>query len=133
MNNDLKAALLTLAIFLGAALMLYVGYHTVPFDNLKVQFQLRLVTDILTLLDLVLIAFLLLAYSKSYLKLRSEFTLGLVLFLASMLVFIMSSSHTMLTLLGFFSENSTLQEIDDLVPLFFSTIALLILAYLNNK
>ncbi|MDD5336872.1 MAG: hypothetical protein PHS02_00120, partial [Candidatus ainarchaeum sp.] len=106
MNNDLKAALLTLAIFLGAALMLYVGYHTVPFDNLKVQFQLRLVTDVLTLVDLVLIAFLLVSYSKSYLKLKSEFTLGLVLFLACMLLFVMSSSHTMLEFLGFFSGNN---------------------------
>jgi len=82
----------------------------------------------LSTLNIVLVLYLLYVYVKDYLRLRSNFTLGLVAFLFSFLLYAISSTPLfyMLSMRSFASTFS-------FVPMLFSALGLLIFAKLSNE
>ena len=82
----------------------------------------------LSALNVALAAYLLYIYVKDYLALRSTFTLGLVAFLFSFLLYALSS-FPLVRVLGPYGMASSLS----FVPMLFSAIGLLIFAKLSNE
>ena len=82
----------------------------------------------LSLLNVVLAIYLLFIYVKDYLSLRAGFTLGLVAFLFSFLLYALSSFPLVRVVLGPYGIASSLS----FVPMLFSAIGLLIFAKLSN-
>lgn len=83
----------------------------------------------LSLLNVGLAIYILYIYVKDYLSIRSSFTLGMVAFLFSFLLYALSSSPLMHTALGPYGIASTLS----FVPMLFSALCLLIFAKLSSE
>jgi|SRR5271157_991498 len=84
---------------------------------------------ILSVLNTVLVAYLLFVYVRSYLILRSNFTLGIVAFLFSFFLYALSSIPLVHGLFGPFGIGGVFS----FVPMLFSAIGLLIFAKLSNE
>jgi len=89
-------------------------------------FALRFV---FSLFNVVIVIYLLYIHIKDYLRLKSTFTLGLIAFLASFLMYAISTVPAMHLLLG---ANGRAAMIS-FVPMMFSAIGLLIFAKLSNE
>jgi hypothetical protein len=89
-------------------------------------FALRFV---LSLFNVIIVIYLLYIHIKDYLRLKSTFTLGLIAFLASFLMYAISTVPAMHLLLG---ANGRAAMIS-FVPMMFSAIGLLIFAKLSNE
>jgi len=80
-------------------------------------------------LNVILVIYLLYVYVKDYLSIKSSFTLGLVAFLFSFLLYALSSFPLMRMVLGPLGMASMLS----FVPMLFSAVGLLIFAKLSNE
>lgn len=85
--------------------------------------------DILSILGLAVSAFVLQGYFRSYLEVRSKFSLSLVVFVISISLFMATSSRTIMGLLGI----DTGYGVFSIVPLIFSVIAVGFLAYASSE
>jgi hypothetical protein len=83
----------------------------------------------LSALNVLLAIYLLFVYVKDYLSLRSTFTLGLVAFLFSFLLYALTSFPLVRMVMGEFGFASSLS----FVPMLFSAMGLLIFAKLSNE
>ncbi len=83
----------------------------------------------LSLLNVALAVYILYIYVKDYLSIKSSFTLGMVVFLFSFLLYTLSSSPLLYMVLGPYGVAGELS----FVPMLFSTICLLIFAKLSNE
>ncbi|MDD5317440.1 MAG: hypothetical protein PHF51_01760 [Candidatus ainarchaeum sp.] len=97
-----------------------------PQPELGDFFTLRLA---LSVLNVVLVVYLLFVYVKDYLRLKSSFTLGLVAFLFSFLMYALSSLPVVHMLLGPFG----IANVFSFVPMLFSAIGLVIFVKLSNE
>lgn len=79
-------------------------------------------------INVALCIYLLYVYVKDYLRLRATFTLGIIAFLFSFLLYALSSFSLVRILLGPYGVASSLS----FVPMLFSAIGLLIFAKLSN-
>lgn len=84
---------------------------------------------VLSLLNVALAVYILYIYVKDYLNIKSSFTLGMVAFLFSFLLYALSSSPLLHLALGPYGIASTLS----FVPMLFSAICLIIFAKLSNE
>jgi len=84
---------------------------------------------VFSLFNAIIVIYLLYIHIKDYLRLRSTFTLGLIAFLASFLMYAISTVPAMHLLLG---ANGRAAMIS-FVPMMFSAIGLLIFAKLSNE
>lgn len=89
-------------------------------------FALRL---LLSALNLVLVVYLLYAYLKDYLRVRTSFALGLVAFLFSFLLYALSSFPAIHLLFGF----RGMAGLFSFIPLLFSALGLVIFVKLSNE
>lgn len=103
----------------------FVGAPAPPPAEIGEYLALRFV---LSALNILLVAYLLYVYVKDYMRLRSNFTLGLVAFLFSFLLYAVSSLPLfyMLSMRSFASAFS-------FIPMLFSAIGLLIFVKLSNE
>ena len=83
----------------------------------------------LAIFNIIIVIYLLYIHIKDYLRLRSTFTLGLIAFLASFLMYAISTVPAIHLLLG---ANGRAAMIS-FVPMMFSAIGLLIFAKLSNE
>lgn len=97
-----------------------------PQPELGDFFTLRLAFSVLNVLLLI---YLLFVYVKDYLRLKSSFTLGLVAFLFSFLMYALSSLPLVHMVLGPFGISSVFS----FVPMLFSAIGLIIFVKLSNE
>lgn len=133
MDNSIKAFLASVAIIAAAALLVIASFAAVPRTPLA-HLEVRTAIDALSLVGMALTLFLLYTYMKSYLELRSNFTLGLILFITAIMLFVMTSSRVLLSLLGLGVPAVGLcGQTIDIVPSLFAVGALAILAYLSSK
>jgi hypothetical protein len=93
-----------------------------PFQNLLLPISL-------SLFNVALVIYLLHIYVKDYLSIKSNFTLGMVAFLFSFLLYALSSSPLMHEVLGPYGVASKLS----FVPMLFSAVCLLIFAKLSDE
>jgi hypothetical protein len=84
---------------------------------------------VLAVFNIIIIIYLLYIHIKDYLRLKSTFTLGLVAFLASFLMYAISTLPEMHLLLGSYGRAAMIS----FVPMMFSAIGLLIFAKLSNE
>jgi hypothetical protein len=96
------------------------------FADLNSYFTLRLV---LSIFNMLLVVYLLFVYVRSYLLLKSNFTLGIIAFLFSFLLYALSSVPIVH---GFFSPFG-IGGVFSFVPMLFSAIGLLILAKVESE
>jgi hypothetical protein len=94
--------------------------------NLNGYLTIRL---LLSILNAVLVAYLLFVYVRSYLVLKSNFTLGIVAFLFSFFLYALSSIPLVHGLFSPFGIGGVFS----FVPMLFSAIGLLIFAKLSNE
>ncbi len=99
--------------------------HGLP-QELENYFSLRIG---LSLLNLALVIYLLYIYVGEYLKLRASFTLGIVAFLFSFLLYAMSTVPSIHVLFGGFGFASGFS----FIPLLFSAIGLIAFAKLGTE
>lgn len=83
----------------------------------------------LAVFNIIIVIYLLYMHIKDYLRLKSSFTLGLVAFLASFLMYAISTLPEMHLLLGSYGRAAMIS----FVPMLFSAIGLLIFAKLSNE
>ncbi len=96
------------------------------FADLNSYFTVRLV---LSMFNLLLASYLLFVYIRNYLIIRSNFTLGIVAFLFSFLLYALSSIPLVH---GFFGPFG-IAGVFSFVPMLFSAIGLIIFAKLGNE
>jgi flagellar biosynthesis protein FlhB len=96
------------------------------FADLNSYFTLRLV---LSVFNTLLAVYLLFMYVRNYLVLKSSFTLGIVAFLFSFLLYALSSIPIVHGLFGPFG----IAGVFSFVPMLFSAIGLIIFAKLSNE
>jgi len=94
--------------------------------DLNSYLTLRLV---LSVFNTLIAVYLLFVYVRSYLVLKSSFTLGLIAFLFSFLLYALSSIPVVHTLFGPFGIGGVFS----FVPMLFSAIGLIIFAKLSNE
>ncbi len=124
----MKAIALSLgAIILGIAL-LKIASFLLPARGQAIP-HLSTAKDILSILGLAVSAFVLQGYLRSYLEVRSKFSLSLAVFVLSISLFMATSSRTIMGLLGI----DTGYGVFSIVPLVFSVIAVGFLAYASNE
>ena len=85
--------------------------------------------SVLAIFNIAIVIYLLYIHIKDYLRLKSSFTLGLVAFLASFLMYAISTLPEMHLLLGSYGSAAMIS----FVPMMFSAIGLLIFAKLSNE
>lgn len=106
------------------------GIGTEPegiFDKfIDTGFALRIT---LSVINVLLILYLLYVHLKDYLALHSNFTLGLVVFLFSFLLYALSSLPVLHVYFGRFGMASVFS----FIPMLFSAIGLLVFAKLSNE
>jgi len=90
------------------------------------SFIIRLV---LSALNVVLVIYLLFVYIKDYLRLKSRFTLGIIAFLASFLLYALSTMPILHLFIGRFG----IAGVFSFIPMLFTAIGLIILAKLSNE
>ena len=90
------------------------------------SFTLRFV---LSLFNVMIVIYLLYIHIKDYLRLKSSFTLGLIAFLASFLMYAIATVPLLHPLLGAYGRAAMIS----FVPMMFSAIGLLIFAKLSNE
>ena len=90
---------------------------------------LSVAKDILSILGLAVSAFVLQGYLRSYLEVRSKFSLSLAVFVLSISLFMATSSRTIMGVLGI----ETGYGVFSIVPLIFSVIAVGFLAYASSE
>jgi len=83
----------------------------------------------LSLFNVAIVIYLLYIHVKDYLRLRSTFTLGLIAFLFSFLMYAIATVPSMHALLGPYGRAAMIS----FVPMLFSAIGLLIFAKLSNE
>ncbi|MFA5108185.1 MAG: hypothetical protein WC492_01480 [Candidatus Micrarchaeia archaeon] len=91
---------------------------------------LGILSYVLSTLCLGLSVYLMFIYIKDYLELRSSFTLSIVFSLVALMLFSLTSNPMVHSMFGF---NANRADIFSFVPLFFTTIALAILAWVSSK
>jgi len=96
------------------------------FADLNSYFTLRLV---LSIFNMLLVVYLLFVYVRNYLLLKSNFTLGIIAFLFSFLLYALSSIPVVH---GFFSPFG-IGGVFSFVPMLFSAVGLIIFAKLSNE
>ena len=110
-----------------------------PFDNIRPDRDFSLLGDlelfyrvktVLTSINATLLVILLLTYVDIYKKLRSEFTLGLILFSLILLFYAISSNPIVQSVFGFRAFGLGPFA---MIPDIFTSIALAILLYLTMK
>jgi len=82
----------------------------------------------LSIFNVLIVIYLLYIHVRDYLRLKSSFTLGLVAFLFSFLMYAISNVPLLHSMLGPFGRAAMLSS----VPMMFSAIGLLIFAKLSN-
>ena len=106
------------------------GYGALPPEDIgnaiENLFALRFV---FSLFNVIIVIYLLYIHIKDYLRLKSTFTLGLIAFLASFLMYAISTVPLMHELLGPYGRAAMIS----FVPMMFSAIGLLIFAKLSNE
>ena len=85
--------------------------------------------SVLSVFNIIIVIYLLYIHIKDYLRIKSSFTLGLVAFLASFLMYAISTLPEMHLLLGSYGRAAMIS----FVPMMFSAIGLLIFAKLSNE
>lgn len=152
-RNDIKkgkdksalAALYTLLLIAGAIGLIVIssmllpgigraihppGPGALPPDSDLAPFENNLyLTLSLSLLNVALAVYILYIHVKDYLSIKSSFTLGMVAFLFSFLLYALSSSPLLHLALGPYGIASKLS----FVPMLFSAICLIIFAKLSNE
>jgi len=109
--------------------------HAPPRDRAISENAVAAIEDNLALrngfavLNVILVIYLLFTYVKDYLSLKTSFTLGLVAFLFSFLLYALASFPLMRVVLGPLGMASMLS----FVPMLFSAVGLLIFAKLSNE
>lgn len=96
------------------------------FADLNSYLTLRLV---LSIFNMLLVVYLLFVYVRNYLILKSNFTLGIIAFLFSFLLYALSSMPLVHGLFGPFG----IAGVFSFVPMLFSAIGLIIFAKLSNE
>lgn len=96
------------------------------FADLNSYFTLRLV---LSVFNMLLVVYILFVYVRNYLLLKSNFTLGIIAFLFSFLLYALSSIPFVHGLFGPFG----IAGVFSFVPMLFSAIGLIIFAKLSNE
>lgn len=138
MKNDVKAALASLGLFAIALAVLFISFRMIPADRSTV-FSIAAAINLLSIIDVALLVFLLYMYVKSYLEVKSKFSIGLVGFLFALMLFALTSNRPVLAFLGLAplmpmpGPGQAGVALIDIVPLVFSTLALAVLAYLSNE
>ncbi len=128
MNDDIKAVGLSIGIVVLVFVLVFVlGSLTPEISQGEGLFIAAM--PVFIVINVLLMMVLLYTYIKSYLRLRSGFTLGIILFISSLLMFVVFSNHTLLRMLGFDKGFIFM----DIVPMVFAAIALAILVYISNK
>jgi|GEM_PF-4249459 len=128
MNDEFKAILLSVGIVVFISVLVFVLGSLLPeVSQGKELFTAAM--PIFVVINVLLILVLLYIYIKAYLKLRSGFSLALILFISSLLMFVLVSNHTLLRMLGFDKGFIFM----DIIPMVFAAIALAILVYISNK
>lgn len=128
MNDNIKAAAISFGIVLFVSALVFVLGSVLPeVDKGKDLFTAAM--PVFIVMNILLIILLLYTYVKTYLKMKSGFTLGIILFISCLLMFVVVSNHTLLRMVGF--EKGFIFM--DIIPMVFATISLAILLYISNK
>lgn len=141
-GSSLKAAAITIVLFFAAIAIFFISSVIIPSfallrqgpgfggfiqrEELENYFTLRL---LLSMLNIALIIYLLFIYIKDYIRLRASFTLGIVAFLSSFLLYALSSMPMFHIVLGRFDFSGLFS----FIPLLFSAIGLIIFAKLGSE
>lgn len=141
-GSAFQAAMYTTALFFAAIAIFFISSVIIPSftvlregpgfgrfierEELENYFTLRLV---LSMLNVALIIYLLFIYVKDYLRLRASFTLGIVAFLFSFLLYALSSMPMFHLVLGRFDFGGLFS----FIPLLFSALGLIIFAKLGSE
>jgi|GEM_PF-1733357 len=106
------------------------GFGALPPEDIGNAIEnLSALRFVFSLFNVIIVIYLLYIHIKDYLRLKSTFTLGLIAFLASFLMYAISTVPAMHLLLG---ANGRAAMIS-FVPMMFSAIGLLIFAKLSNE
>ncbi|MFH1106487.1 MAG: hypothetical protein V1787_01180 [Candidatus Micrarchaeota archaeon] len=134
-DASVKALVYTAAALVLALLLLYFSSQMIPRRGMMVlweyardyfTFQL-----LLSSVNIALILYLFYIYAKDYLELRSNFTVGLMLSLASMLLYALTSSPFVHAWFG--GPMGMGPGLFNLIPMAFSTLALVVLAKISAE
>ncbi|MBN2122293.1 hypothetical protein JW721_04545 [Candidatus Micrarchaeota archaeon] len=87
------------------------------------------ITTILSSAMFLVSVYLLYIYLKDYLELRSGFTLGILLAVASFLLFSITSNPILHMVFGIFGK----EGIFSIIPMIFATLSLIILAWVSSR
>ncbi len=136
-NHSGMAALLgTAAIVVLGIALIYATPFVIPRHGYEGVPLVLVLKNLFSLASILLLVYLVYAYLRSYLEIKSEFTLGLVFFLASLMLFIFATSPLLIYLLELAGGGPMMMGgvgVFSVIPLVFSTLALAILAYLSTK
>lgn len=128
-----KAFAYTIAAFVLALVLLYFSSRLIPRQGMVMLSayarEYATLQLLLSSINVALILYLFYIYAKDYLELHSKFTGGLLLFLAAMLLFSLTSNPLVAYWFGFRMGAALF----NLVPLAFSTIALVVLARISAE
>ena len=105
------------------------GYGVPPEEVGRALDSFTDMRTVLAVFNIIIIIYLLYIHIKDYLRIKSSFTLGLVAFLASFLMYAISTLPEMHLLLGSYGRAAMIS----FVPMMFSAIGLLIFAKLSNE
>ncbi len=128
MNENIKAGAISLGIILFVSALTFILGSMLPQVSQGESIFTRII-PFLTVVNVLLIMILLYTYAKAYMKMNSGFTLGILLFISCLLMFVVVSNHTLLRMLNF-DKGSVFM---DMVAMLFATISLAILLYISNK
>ncbi len=132
-SQNLRAVLFAIGVFVALILILWLfsqvfgltaSHHTVAHNTF--YFQLAI---ILSTLSIILLVYLLFSYIKIYLSAPTNFTLGLLLLIATLLAHAITSSPLFYSTLGFGPMNGPFS----FIPLIFTTLSAAILIYLTRQ
>ena len=132
-NLTLKAAVGAVAsVILSVAILIFTN-ALFPFSRADRSFEIMqnyfLLNSTLAFAALCLSIYLMFIYLKDYLKLKSKFTLGILLAIFSFMLFAITSTPLLHMLFGMYGR----MGLSSLTPLLFATIALAVLAWTSSK
>jgi len=149
-NGFMKAAIITLLLIASALVLMYLSSRIAPppsvvditafnatnhegtfaFTIRAAEFDTNMLLRIgLSIVNTLLVIYLLFVYVRDYLRLKSGFTLGIIAFLFSFLLYSVSSIPFIHILFG----PRGIGDVLSFVPMVFSAIGLLIFAKLSNE
>ncbi|PIT85036.1 hypothetical protein COU37_00765 [Candidatus Micrarchaeota archaeon CG10_big_fil_rev_8_21_14_0_10_45_29] len=132
-NYSYMAGACTIVLIAAAIALPVIVNYFFPFKGMPMSLEFEIYEYLragMTLLILGFSTFLIFTYLRDYFELKCKFTLGLLLALISFMLFAITSNPILHTAMGF---NGPISGILSILPLFFATLALAILAWVSSK